>query len=92
MGTQGRFCRPPARNRRADMARNLLMWPACRNNPFQHRVAEDVASGRASGLAIDDRNRINLDQIVGGKGRDSHHDVGRLVLPEQRHLSFFDDG
>lgn len=42
-------------------------------------------------LTIDDCNRINVDQIVGRQGRNPHHDVGRLVIPEQCHPSLFDD-
>src|SRR5678816_3099218 len=51
-----------------------------------------TAAGAGVSLTTDDRKRINLDQISRGERRDSQHDVGRLVIPEQRHPSRFDDG
>src|SRR5690242_4521777 len=43
------------------------------------------------GLLIDDRKRVDLDEIAGRKGEDPHDNVGRLVLTEQRCSSFFND-
>jgi hypothetical protein len=47
------------------------------------------ASGRR--LPIHNRERIDLDEITRRQGRDPNDDVGRLVIAEQRHSSFFDD-
>jgi hypothetical protein len=43
------------------------------------------------GLPVQNRERINLDKIARREGGDSQDDVGRLVIAEQRHASFFDD-
>src|ERR1022692_200889 len=39
---------------------------------------------------VDNRDRVNLDQVIGpGQRRHSHHRVGRLVIPEQRYPGLF---
>jgi hypothetical protein len=41
--------------------------------------------------SINDRDRIDLDQVAWGHRRNPHHYVCWLVISEQRYLGLFDD-
>ncbi len=40
---------------------------------------------------VNDRDRVNLDQVVGGQRRYADHHVCRLVISEQRYPGLFDN-